>query len=92
MSSMYRWLPWLVVRCLPATVCLLGLVVLCYATAVGCGASLPYPDPTPELLSHQQDDIQAAERLALVGAGIAAAGAVGWIGCWLFGRRRPSVG
>ena len=67
----------------PWLLCLLGLFVLLYAVALGCGAALPYPDPTPELLVHQRDDIRAAKVLALFGTGSFVCGAI-----WLGGRWR----
>ena len=79
----------LVLRFAPWLICLLGLFVLLYAVAVGCGAALPYPDPTPELISHQRDDIHAAKGLALVGAGLLVLGAT-WLG-WRW-RSHPRSG
>ena len=78
----------LVPRLVPWLICLLGLFVLLYAVAMGCGAALPYPDPTPELLIHQRDDIHAAKVLALVGAGLLVVGAT-WLG-WRWRSRLRS--
>ena len=50
--TMHRLWPWLLL----AVSGLLGLA----ACAVYVGASLPYPDPTPELLAKQQQQMQAA--------------------------------
>ena len=67
----------------------MGASVLAYAAAMGSAAALPYPDPTPALLAHQEADLAQIWTLAAFGAGLLAVGAV-WQAvrwCW-----RRSVG
>lgn len=74
-------------RYIPLLFCLVGGGLLIYSVSSYCGHSLPYQDPTPELLSVQQHQLQTAKILAVVGAVLVVIGGV--LGFWP--RRSSSV-
>ena len=59
-----------------------------YAVGRYCGDSLPYQDPTPQLLAIQRDQIQTAKTLAATGVVLIVAGAA-WM-VFRRGSRQPS--
>jgi hypothetical protein len=61
-------------RFIPYLLSLIGLGLLLFAIGRGSGASLPYQDPTPELLTVQQGQLQTAKRSAATGAILLLAG------------------
>jgi hypothetical protein len=54
-------------RFIPHLLWLSGLGLLIFAAGGYAGDSLPYQDPTPELLAVQQRQIQTAKIVAFVG-------------------------
>jgi hypothetical protein len=70
-------------RFIPHLVWLIGLVVLLVAFGRFSEASMPYPDPTPELLAIQRGQIESAKVVAAVG-GLLLVGGASWV---IIGRR-----
>jgi hypothetical protein len=66
---------------------LIGVVVLLVAIGRYCEASMPYQDPTPELLAIQRGQIESAKVVAVVG-GLLLVGGVSWV---IIRRRSRSV-
>jgi hypothetical protein len=56
-----------------------ALAVSVYGCLLYASASLPFPDPTPELLRAQLEQLRSARNLAVAGA-LVAAGALVWLG------------
>jgi hypothetical protein len=54
-------------RFIPHFLWLAGGAITLYAVGSYCGHSLPYQDPTPQLLAVQRGQIQTAEILAAAG-------------------------
>jgi hypothetical protein len=54
-------------RFIPHLLWLAGVGLLIYAGGSYAGHSLPYQDPTPELLAIQRDQLHTAKIVALVG-------------------------
>lgn len=73
---------------IPHLVWLAGVAVLVVAFGRYSVASLPYQDPTPELLAVQRGQIEAARTLGLVGGMVFISG-VGWV---ILRRRRRAMG
>jgi hypothetical protein len=65
-------------RFIPHLVWLIGVVVLLIAAGRYSGASVPYQDPTPELLAVQRGQIESAKVAAVVGSLLLASG-VSWV-------------
>jgi ABC-type arginine transport system permease subunit len=65
-------------RFIPHLVWLVGVVVLVVAFGRYSAASLPYQDPTPELLAVQRGHIEDAKRMGLTG-GVVFLSGVGWV-------------
>lgn len=65
-------------RFIPHLVSLVGLVVVLYAIGCYCGASMPYQEPTPELLAVQRGQIESAKTVGMLG-GVVVVGGVAWI-------------
>ncbi|MFM7180996.1 MAG: hypothetical protein ACKO2G_05985 [Verrucomicrobiales bacterium] len=61
---------------------LLGLFVSLLAFGRYSGASMPYPDPTPELLAVQRGQIESAKTVMSIGGLIFISGVL-----WVFIRR-----
>ena len=61
-------------RFIPHLLWLAGGAVTLFAVGSYCGHSLPYQDPTPELLAVQRGQIQTAEILAAVGVVLVVSG------------------
>ncbi len=61
-------------RALPFLVVLAGGVVALHALFTLAGGSIPYPDPSPELLARQQAELAAARMRLGLGGGILLAG------------------
>ena len=70
-------------RFIPHLVWLAGGLVLLIAFGRYSGASLPYQDPTPELLAVQRGQIESAKTVMLIGGLIFIGGVV-----WVIVRRR----
>jgi hypothetical protein len=70
-------------RFIPHLVWLVGGIVLLISFGRYSGASLPYQDPTPELLAIQRGQIESAKTLMLIGGLIFIGGVV-----WVVVRRR----
>lgn len=72
-------------------VALLFLAVAAAMAAAGfflyAGAAIPYPDPTPELLAKQAEDIRMGQLLLFGGLFVLLADAL-----WLWRTRRPRGG
>ena len=68
---------------IPHLIWLAGGAIFLDALGSYCGHSLPYQDPTPELLAVQRGQIQTAEILGAVGVVLMVIG-IGWI---IFRRR-----
>jgi ABC-type arginine transport system permease subunit len=66
---------------------LVGVLVLVVAFGRYSAASLPYPDPTPELLAVQRGQVEDAKRMGLIG-GLVFLSGVGWV----ILRRRSRAG
>jgi hypothetical protein len=70
----------------PRIIVLLLFLAALASSAVGflwySGASMPYPDPSPELLTKQSDDMQNALTVFFVGLIVAVAS-----GVWLWKTR-----
>ena len=64
-------------RFIPHLLLTLGIVVLVVGVGRYSGASLPYQDPTPELLAIQRGQIESAKVVAAVGALLFASGVLG---------------
>lgn len=64
-------------RFIPHFLWLVGGALTLYATGSYSGHSLPFQDPTPELLAVQREQIQTAEILAIVGVVLIISGVVG---------------
>jgi hypothetical protein len=65
-------------RFIPHFLWLAGGALSLHAIGSYCGHSLPYQDPSPELLAVQRGQIQSAEILAAVGVVLIATG-FAWI-------------
>ena len=65
-------------KCLPHLLWIGGLLIILDALGRYCADSLPYPDPTPELLKVQRDQIDTAKDLAILGT-LFFAGGILWI-------------
>jgi hypothetical protein len=65
-------------RFIPHFVWLIGAVVFLVGFGRYIGASMPYQDPTPELLAVQRGQIESAKTVALVG-GLIFIGGVAWV-------------
>ena len=63
---------------LPHVVWVIGVVLLLVAFGRYSGASMPYQDPTPELLAVRRGQIESAKTAALIGGLIFIAG-IGWV-------------
>lgn len=63
-------------RVLAVSLIVVGLGLSAYAAAFFSGASIPYQDPTPELLVQQANDLRNAGILFAVGLAAALAGGV----------------
>jgi hypothetical protein len=70
-------------RFIPHLVWLVGVVVLLVAFGRYSGASMPYQDPTPELLAVQRGQIESAKTVAWIGVLIFIGGLA-----WVMMRRR----
>ena len=70
-------------RFIPHLVWLVGVVVLLVAFGRYSGASMPYQDPTPELLAVQRGQIESSKTVASIGGLIFISGVV-----WVIVRRR----
>ena len=77
-------------RFVPVILCIVGAFLLLSAFGQGSGASLPYQDPTPDLLAIQSKQIHTAWVVADVGAGLLVAGIVWQIVRWWL-RPRTAV-
>jgi hypothetical protein len=69
-------------RFIPHALWLAGVVVLLVAAALAAGASLPYPDLTPDLLRGQDDQFHTAKLIAGTGVLFFTSGVV-----WIIFRR-----
>jgi hypothetical protein len=78
-SSMIRKLPYLLSA--------LGLLVLLVGFSSYCGTSLPFQDPTPEMLVRQQEEIDFD---CMVMAGGFCVSCISTI-CLLYQRRKPPI-
>jgi drug/metabolite transporter (DMT)-like permease len=67
-----------ILRFLPLLLSTAGVFLLLIAIGRGSGASLSYPDPTPELLAAQRVHVQSAKRSAAIGALLLFAGLTGF--------------
>ena len=67
-------------RFIPHLLWLIGVVVLLVALSRWSGASMPYQDPTPELLAIQRAQLYTAKLIAAVGGLLLVSGVL-WIGC-----------
>jgi hypothetical protein len=74
-------------RFIPHLVWLFGAFVLLVAFGRYSAASIPYQDPTPELLAVQRGQIESAKTMALIGFLIIIRG-VAWV---IIRRRSRSV-
>src|SRR5881394_1249777 len=74
---------------IPHFLWLAGVAVLLVALARGSGASLPYQDPTPELLEVQRGQLHTAKLIASAGGLLFASGII-WITCRKVFRPRSS--
>ncbi len=73
-------------RFIPHLLWLAGVGLLIHAVGSYAGHSLPYQDPTPELLAIQRDQLQLAKILAIVGIVLFVAGVL-----LVLRRRRASA-
>lgn len=73
---------------LPLLLCLLGLGLALHGGLDWAGASIPYPDPTPEMLAEQRDGLEAARIRACAGLGLFGAGVAVAVFRRLTGRGR----
>ena len=74
-------------RFIPHLVWLVGAVILLLAFGRYSGASIPYQDPTTDLLAVQRGQIESAKTVALVGF-LIFIGGVAWV---IIRRRSRSV-
>ena len=79
-------------RFIPHALWLAGIVVLLVAAALAAGASLPYPDLTPDLLRGQQQQFRTARLIAGVGVLFFTCGVVWAIRRRVSARRSHSSG
>ena len=74
-------------RFIPHLLWSVGVVTLLVALARGSGASMPYQDPTPELLAIQRSQIHTAKLIAAAGGLFFISGLIGlFVAAWQ--RRR----
>ncbi len=66
----------------PHLLWLIGAIMLLVGAARYSGASLPYQDPTPELLAIQNRQIESAKYTAFIGISVLVGGLA-----WIFIRR-----
>jgi hypothetical protein len=67
----------------PFAILILGLLVMSGSFVYYAGASIPYPDPTPELLAHQATEERKWGLLLALGLLVTVIG-----GSWLWRRLR----
>jgi cell division protein FtsW (lipid II flippase) len=67
-----------------ALILAIALVLCAYGCLLYASASMPYPDPTPELLQEQSEQLRSASFLALSSGAVAASALL-----WLRRLRRP---
>ena len=71
-------------------VTVLGALAALFCALAYMAGSLPYPDPTPELLQQQQAELAELAKLkwaSLAGLAVAFVGALTWLWAWRRAKR-----
>jgi hypothetical protein len=78
-------------KMLPHVLWLIGAVFPLAAWGQWGGASIPYQDPTPELLSTQRRELDKAKPPAVVGSVLCSVGVLWIVGRKLVARKGPDA-